>query len=236
MKMHTALAGLLALIIAQASPAQVSVSRSVINFDAGEKIQDFEVYNSADHKVWLSLQVSEIIEPESDNPRKVALDDPRNADVLVSPTRLLLPPGQQKRIRVIMRNPSADKERVFRLSVLPHTGRVTLAGDSPTRLTGGIKVLLGYDLLLISRPEAPEAEVLARRNDDSVEFINNGNTNVMMQRIAQCFPATGDCFDLPTKRLYAGETLKVAIDPESATPWIIETVQADGDKAKTVVY
>ncbi|MCB1757093.1 MAG: fimbria/pilus periplasmic chaperone [Gammaproteobacteria bacterium] len=236
MRIHTVLAGLLALLLAQATSAQVSVSRSVINFKAGEQIQDFDVLNTADHKIWLSLQASEIIDPTSATSRKVELNDPRTADVLVTPSRLLLPPGQQKRIRVIMRNPAGEKERIFRLAVLPHTGRISLADNAPAQLSGGIKVLLGYELLLISRPENPTPEIQARRRDDSVEFINTGNTNVMLQRISQCFAVTGDCLELPTKRLYPGESLTVAIDPQSVTPWAIETVQADGDGVKTVVY
>ncbi len=219
------------------SHAQISVSRSVIEFTQSEKVQNIEVLNSGDNKVYLDLKAAEIINPESANPQRVELTDPRTSPLIVSPRQLLVPPGERRRMRVILRESATDKDRVFRLSVKPYVGSVKLDETEGDKKSSAIKVLVGYDLLLLSRPAQLNPDVSVERDNDSITFHNSGNTNVLLRKIEQCSSDGSECEEMQPNRLYAGETYKVDLPLNGdASSFPIEVWQAVGLENKQVSY
>ena len=223
--------------------AQLSVSRSIVEMSDARRVQDVEVSNSGTARLYLDLTIAEIIDPESEEPRRVELDDPRTAPILVSPRQLMVPPGTRKRVRVILREDVGETDRVFRLRVKPYTGKLGLPDPGGNRKSSAIRVLLGYDLLLLARPAELRPDVRVTRDGGSIEFRNAGNTNVLLRRIVQCDPgvdpdgerAASGCSELTPNRLYAGETHRVALprrgaaERGSVTVW--QTVGLDNSSA-----
>jgi P pilus assembly chaperone PapD len=199
------------LALSQTAIAQLSVNRSVIEFTPDQLVQDIEVKNNGNFKLYLDLNAAEIVNPEDADPKRIELTDPRTAAVLVSPKQVLLPPGQRKRVRVILRESATDKDRVFRLSVKPYTGKVKLDNAGGDKKSSAIKVLVGYDLLLLSRPKNAAANLKVKRSNNSIVFSNKGNTNVLLRKIVQCDKNKTDCEEIQPNRLYAGETYKVEL-------------------------
>lgn len=191
--------------------AQISINRSVIEFAAGEKVQDIEILNTGDFKIYLDIKVAEIINPETQSPLRQELTDPRTAAVLVSPAQVLIPPGQRKRVRIIMRKAATDKDKVYRMAVKPYTGKLKINSTENDKKSSAIKVLVGYDLLLLSRPEAKDSTIEVNRTDTSIQFVNRGNTNVLLRKIVQCDRNDTECLDLQPNRLYAGESYSIEL-------------------------
>lgn len=203
--------------------AQITVSRSVIEFSPTEKLQDIEILNTGDYKIYLDMSLAEIQNPESASPVRQELSDPRVAPVLVSPRQMLVLPGQRKRLRIIMREAATEQDRIFRLTVKPYTGKLNIEQSASTEKASAIKVLVGYDLLLISRPESIQPDVTTVRTDNSIKFVNSGNTNVLLRRIRQCDSAGNDCEELQPNRLYAGETYQIELPkPGPAAQYPVE--------------
>lgn len=230
---------LLALLCLSAATAraQITVNRSVIEFGPDARVQDIEVRNGGENKVYLDLSVAEIVNPESESPTRVALDDPRSAAVLVSPRQLLVPPGGRKRVRVILREGASEVDRVFRLRIAPYTGKARLAAPGGDKKSSAIRVLVGYDLLLLARPADARPQLEVKRDEDTIEFRNKGNTNVLLRRLAQCEAGvdpdaadSGDrCVELSPNRLYAGETYRVTLPKRGpASRFPIKVWQAVG--------
>ena len=209
---------LLALLGTQAH-AQITVDRSVIEFTGSSPVQDLEISNGGKDRIYLNLAVAEILDPETGAPRRVELDDPRRAPVLVSPRQLLVPPGTRKRVRLIMRGAAGETDRVFRLKISPYTGKARFDGADEGEKASAIKVLVGYDLLLLSRPTELRPDVEVTRDERTIEFRNTGNTNVLLRRIVQCEagvepkPRELDeaCAEMQPNRLYVGETYRVEL-------------------------
>ena len=195
--------------------AQITVSKSILEFNAGNLIQDVDVVNSADHKIFLKMSVAQILRPESEEPERVELTDPKTAPVLVSPTQLMVLPGQRKRLRVILRKPPQDKDDVYRLSLKPFIGEVNVENSGGGKASA-LKVLLGYDLLLLARPENAAADLQVTRTDKSLTFENHGNTNVLLRRMVQCDAAEENCENLTPNRIYAGEVYTVNLPKQGA--------------------
>ena len=223
------------LTLSQTALAQLSVNRSVIEFSPDKLVQDIEVKNNGDFKIYLDINAAEILNPEQENPTRVELTDPRTAAVLVSPKQLLLPPGQRKRVRVILRESATSKDRVFRLSVKPYTGKVKLDNSGGDKKASAIKVLVGYDLLLLSRPKNASANLTVNRTNSSIEFANKGNTNILLRKIVQCESSDADCVEIQPNRLYAGETYKVALPkPGPASQYPVKVWKSVGiDNSKS---
>ena len=207
--------------------AQISVNRSVIEFSAGKTIQDVEILNTGKHKIYLDMKISKIENPESDDPVRTELTDPRTAAVLVSPKQLLVLPGQRKRVRLIQRQEAQRVDNVYRLSIKPYAGKLKLGAANSEDKQSAVKVLVGYDLLLLSRPKNLNPDLQVTRNQQSIVFRNNGNTNVLIRKIQQCNQAKTDCVELQPNRLYAGEQYTVALPKSgSAAQYPIEVWQS----------
>ena len=227
----------LALAAPASARAQISVDQSVFEFTPENVTQDLEIRNDGDFRIYLDLKVAEIVEPGSQTPRRVELDDPRVAPMLVSPQQLMLLPGQRKRVRLIMREPAVEVDRIFRLAVKPFTGNVELGAAQPGSTSTGIKVLLGYDILLLSRPATLAPELRVERTDSTLAVTNTGNTNVLLRSITQCGIGGRDCVELSPNRLYAGERLELAlpkVGPAELFP--VEIVQAIGLRSSRASY
>ena len=230
---------LLTLSATSAVQAQITVDRSVIEFTGGAAVQDVEVMNNGRTKAYLDLKVAEIIDPGSDEPTRVELDDPRTAPVLVSPRQLLVPPGARKRLRVILREASADTERVFRLRIAPYTGKARLEEPAEGEKATAVRVLVGYDLLLLSRPADARADLKVTRGPDSMEFRNEGNTNVLLRRIEQCErdAAEDSCVEIGPSRLYAGESYRIDLPLQGpAERFPVKVLQSVGLESTVGIY
>ncbi len=190
--------------------AQITVSKSILEFSADNLIQDVDVVNSANHRIFLKMSVAQMINPESAEPSRIELDDPRTSPLLVSPTQLMLLPGERKRLRVILRKVPDQRDDVYRLAVRPFVGEIEV-GDNNNQKASALKVLLGYDLLVLARPENASAQLDVARTDSSITFMNNGNTNVLLRRITQCSATEEECEELKPNRIYAGERYEVEL-------------------------
>ena len=195
--------------------AQITVSKSILEFNEGNLIQDVDVVNSADHKIFLKMSIAQILQPESEEPERVELTDPKTAPVLVSPTQLMVLPGQRKRLRLILRKVPKDKDDIYRLSIKPFIGDITLENNGGGKASA-LKVLLGYDLLLLARPENAAADLQVTRTDRSLTFENRGNTNVLLRRMIQCDAAEENCENLTPNRIYAGEVYTVELPKQGS--------------------
>ena len=131
---------------------------------------------------------------------------------------MILEPGQRKLVRVAEVAPPGERERVYRVTVKPVFGEIS-ADQS------GLKILLGYDVLILVRPAQPEAIISAMRSGDSVTFRNDGNVSVELEHGRQC-DATGTLFRPARKAAlrrgsldHSGEArLSAAIHAEIAGP------------------
>lgn len=228
---------LLVSLSEEAAHAQITVNKSVLEFSADQKIQDIEIFNSGQFKIYVDLKVAEIMNPEEAQPERVVLTDPRTAAVLVTPQQVLVPPGQKKRVRIILRDAPATRDRVFRLALKPFTGDLKLEGTGSVGKTSAIKVLLGYDLLLLSRPLDLQPRLEVSRTEQDITFTNSGNTNILLRRIVQCRKDKSDCSEMQPNRLYAGESLQVELPLKgSAEDFPVEIWKTVGRQSSRDVY
>ncbi len=207
----------LALTAAQDAHANLVLSNVILDLTPGTPpAQDIEVWNNGSERSYVVAEPVEVVAPGTPQEQRVAEPDPGVSGLLVTPQRMILEPGQRRLLRVAAVKPRGSGDRIYRVAVKPVAGDVTAANTA-------LKVMVGYDVLVIQRPEKLDGAVSAERAGDRITFRNTGNTNVEMFDGQQCDAAGKDCRSLPANRLYAGAQWQVIIDPSRQVDYRIAT-------------
>jgi P pilus assembly chaperone PapD len=188
----------LSLFASQPATAELVVSQLIVEFKAdAPRAADIEVTNNGEERSYVVVEPRELFHPGMPNEERVATPDPAKLGLLASPARFILEPGQHRTLRIAAVGSPASEERVYRVTVKPVTG--DLAGSE-----SGLKLLVGYDLLVLVRPPVVRNSVQSDRSGPNLTITNNGNASVELAEGKQCDGPGKNCQALPAKRLYAG--------------------------------
>ena len=198
--------GSLDLLGPSAARADLVLSQLVVDLAPGDHSRsDIEVLNNGKDRTFVAIDPREIVAAGTPSQRTRTDPDPEKLGLLVSPARMILEPGQMRVLRIASISPS-DRERVYRVTVRPVLGKLTSQSS-------GLKVLVGYDMLVIVRPSELKPHVSGIRSGDSLTLKNDGNVSVELVGGRACQPSSNLCDNLPEARLYAGaeKTVKLPL-------------------------
>jgi P pilus assembly chaperone PapD len=187
--------------------AELVLSQLVIELSPGDNARaDVEVWNNGKDRIFVAVDPREILEPGTASESSRSDPDPEKLGLLVSPSRMILEPGQRKLLRVASIS-QGDREHVYRVTVKPVVGQLSSE-------ISGLKVLVGYDMLVLVRPAELKPHVSGTRSNDQLTIRNDGNVSVELVDGRACDSTMKACDDLPSARLYAGaqRTVKIAAD------------------------
>jgi Mat/Ecp fimbriae periplasmic chaperone len=185
--------------------ADLVLSEVIVDFGPDQPPRrDIEVFNDGAERVYLIVQPAEIKAPGTAMEARRESPDPEALGLLVTPNRLVLEPGQRKLVRIAALNPPDVRDRIYRVTFKPVVGATQAT-------TSGLKILVGYDVLVILRPTVPQATITATRTEQGVVLTNEGNTNAELFDGRQCDAQGTQCVELPAKRLYAGASWVVPL-------------------------
>lgn len=180
--------------------AGIVLSQVVVDFQPGEaSSQDIEVWNNGSERAYVAAEPAEIQSPGLSNERRAPAPDPTASGLLVTPQRMILEPDQRKLIRISTVIPRSDKERVYRVAIKPVAGPATSDASA-------VKVLVGYDVLVLFRASATVGDIVASRSGKRIIFENKSNTAQEMYDGKQCDTVGQNCVALGANRLYPGAT------------------------------
>lgn len=192
---------LFSLILISTANAGIIVDKMVVDsFLKNSKQQNVFVYNDGDEIAYVAVEVFEIKNPGEEDEKRVPVDIKNENRLIVAPNKLTIEPSEKGRLQFIINDVNLKSDRIYRVSVIPKILGVELNSGI------GVKILIGYDLLVISRPDKPKFDLKVVRDKDSITFINDGNTNILLNNIKQCDNAN-NCSTILSKRLYAKNKL-----------------------------
>jgi len=197
--------------------AQIAISEVIVDFQPGKDArQDIEIWNKSPDRSYVAVEPSEIMNPGTSAEARRQDPDPEKIGLLVSPARMILEGGERKLLRIAEIAPPADRERVYRVTVKPVVGPVTSSQS-------GLKVLVGYDVLVLVRPAHPQPNVSFSGSGDTATFRNDGNVSVELTDGRECDASGKVCSDLPGKRLYAGAQWGEPLQPGRHAEYTLES-------------
>jgi P pilus assembly chaperone PapD len=189
-----------ALGLASHAQAEMVLSQVIVDLLPGKPPRDdIEVFNDGPERMYVSADPSEISNPGTPLEQRVPADDPQASGLLVSPRKLVLEPGERRIVRVAAIGVRPAQDRVYRVAIKPVAGPITADKSA-------LKVFVGYDALILVRPERTTGEVTSSRRGKALTLTNASNTAQELFDGKQCDAAGKDCRTLPAKRLYSGAT------------------------------
>jgi len=179
--------------------AEMVLSQVIVDLQPNKPPRDdIEVFNDGPDRIYVAADPFEILSAGSPDEHRVPIAaDPVASGLLVSPRKIVLAPGERQTIRVAVIGDRPAQDRVYRLAIRPVAG--PLQADQ-----SALKVLVGYDTLVLVRPSAQIDDVTSKRDGRTLSITNAGNTAQELFDGRQCDAAGEDCRALPAKRLYPG--------------------------------
>lgn len=200
--------GALALAVqpTSAARAEIVLSELIVELQPGKRTRaDVEVWNNSPDRAYVVAEPAEVLAAGTSAESRRSDPDPEQLGLLVSPARMILEPGQRRLVRIAAIGPHAGRERVYRVTIRPVAGQLS-AEES------GLKLLVGYDMLVLVRPDKQEPRISGSRIGEGIVFRNTGNVSVELIEGRQCRAPDERCTPLPAKRLYAGAEWHVQTD------------------------
>lgn len=193
------------ILVTQVAQGAMQLSNVIVHFEPGEPArQDVEISNTGDEPMYVSIEPNMILAPGTQQEDRVPITDPRQAGLLVTPNKMIVPPGGTKVLRLVDLG-GFPGERVYRIVVKP-----VAAGVESEQ--SGLKIMLGYEILAIVYPANPKSMLDVTREGRTLRLKNPGTTNVLLREGFQCErpnQPVEECDALPGKRLYPGNEWEI---------------------------
>lgn len=207
---------LVGLLLAAPASAELALSQLVVELPPASKASDVEVFNDSAERMFVVADPREILNAGMPDEQSRITPNPDDLGLLISPRRMILEPGQRRTLRVARLKPELAKERIFRVTVKPVVGDVT-SSDS------GLKLMVGYDVLVIARPATSRTDIVVSRSAKAVAISNRGNASVELGEGMRCSTEVKTCEPLPPKRLYAGASWQLNLAPNENGNYKVRT-------------
>jgi P pilus assembly chaperone PapD len=212
-----------AALLALPVHATLQLDRNVVYLDRDdEDRQDVVIRNPDADTMYLDVDVVEVLRPGEPDEELIRTLDAHSMDLLVTPSRLVVPPGGQRLLRLVQMAAADDRERVFRVAVTPEVSEIT-------PLHSAVNAPVTHEVLVIVAPQQQRPALVAAREGASLEFQNLGNANVLLYRGIQCADAAlldtpdhAGCRPVNGTRLYAGNRWRPALPYDTPVEFIIE--------------
>ena len=197
--------------------AELVLSELIVDLQPGKLTRDdVEVWNNSPERNYVSIEPREIINPSLPSQSDRKDPDPEKLGLLVEPSRMILEPGQRRLVRMAAISPSTDREHVYRVTIKPVLG--VLRSDDT-----GLKVVVGYDVLVLVRPAQPAPRITANRAGRKLTFNNSGNVSVEVIDGRQCTSGHAECTELPGKRMYPGTSWTVDLPSDLPAEYTLKS-------------
>lgn len=194
----------LALLAGLNAPAHANLrlSRFFIEAEQNARPQEVFVSNEGNETLYVKVEVEEVIDPQAEQPETRTGLTPEELGILVSPQRLVINPGEDKRIRVVTLD-APEEDRFFKVTVTP------VVGDIESNTAIGVKLMIAYGIWVFARPEDAKPEIVAEVQDRDLILENIGGTHGEVRSIEFCpeivTPDSG-CSTLEGFRMMLGKT------------------------------
>lgn len=198
--------------------ADMYVDRSIVVFPpSSAPRQDVKVSNSEEETMYVQVEVFKVLNAGKKNEQRIKVTNPRELKLLATPSKLVIPAGGQKLVRIVNLETSSEEERVYRINVTPI---VPPLEDNVSQL----RIIVAYQVLTIVQPDNPESKLVAKRNGKNIRFTNNGNSNILLSEGTQCDLSSADkCDSLESHRLYAGNTWELKLPYDSPVSYSVRS-------------
>ncbi|HEY9132183.1 MAG TPA: CS1 fimbrial subunit B flags: Precursor [Dyella sp.] len=231
--------------IAHAASPGIHIGSLYEFLDPGKQTLLKRIRNSGDATAFVRVEISEIVYNENDEPSEIPIDkariggdDPTRHAVVSSPDRLIIRAGGRYATRLIHEG-NRDRERYYRVRFIPVLPEKPEefglnekeAADYGSSLQAGVKVVIGYGMTLIARPNQVRYDTQLGDHHDEYIVANQGNTTLILDNYQDC-KGVNDCTDY--RRIYIRPGHQEHIAKESGHTY--QFLLKEGDLTRSIAF
>lgn len=196
-------AGLLLVLFPPHARAEFAMSEMVIDFaEDAPRQHDVEIISQGQETQYIATETFVVDRPSAPEEARTAISNPQESGLVITPKKMVLPPGARKMMRFLLLQGVPEQEKIYRIVVKP----VIQGVETDKQQKMALKILVGYEALVIVRPKGAKVELTAERKGNSLTITNAGNTNANLQSGRQCDALGNDCQELSVSRIYPGQS------------------------------
>jgi P pilus assembly chaperone PapD len=165
--------------------AQLGVNKVIVTFKGTDRpVKNVTVSNSAKHPLYVTVKAERVV----DLSVEPMVYEPAD-DLLISPKTFSVGPLGQRTVRILMKQLPSDKERAYRMLLIP---QATEFGDSEatTMKRNGrsvaLHVLTGSGMVVYAEPTKLVKELALSRDTTTLTLTNRGNVQVQFSAGVTC--------------------------------------------------
>lgn len=218
---------LLLALVANPAFAAMSLDKIILYLqDKPNSREDIVVTNPDQETLYLQTEIYRVDNPGRPDEKRVRVVDPKDFKLLVSPSKAIIPAGEQKRFRLMSLEQNLEKEKVYRVTFRP------VVGDIKSDQTA-LKILVAYQALVFVQPQSGTYQLsLSKATKDKLSIANTGNVNVEVSGMQYC-PASGQCKSIEQGgRVYGGAEL--AVDGDFSSGGYLEFFARNGKESEKI--
>ena len=211
---------LLLLGTSLAHASSINVQPMLASMTPDQHYIDLYVKNVGSDRAYATVKVYRVFNPGMANQKVTLLkDNPYGIGLIASPSKLIIPPGQIRHVRLLyVKSKPIKQDQVFYIVTSPAEGELVQVAESNDgkKVTkqvakSGLQVVLAYKTKLFVRPDNAKPNIVSHREGKQLIIENKGNTNVYLGKFKQC--EGKHCTALPSlvRRMYAGNTWKITL-------------------------
>lgn len=187
--------------------AEFAMSKMILEFTPGSPRQDdIQIISQGDDTQYIATEVYTVENPGETNEKRTLVKDPKISGLMVTPNKIVLPPRARKLMRFLLLKEQPAEELIYRVVVKP-----VIQGVESQKQRMALKLLVGYEALVIVRPANAQIDLSAERQGNSLVLTNKGNTNANLQTGEQCDAMGANCKEINVSRIYAGQSWKTSL-------------------------
>lgn len=185
--------------------AELVLDKVVLDLEADRPARgDIEVLNEGEERMYVLVEPFEVVDAGLASEHRQEVGVPSQSKMLVTPSKLVLEPGERRTVRIAALGDRPASDRIFRVRIRPVVGEVQSDQDA-------LKLLVGYDALVLVRAAQVSGAVEPDRKPGLLRLVNKSNTAYEYFSGRQCDAAGEQCVDLPATRLYPGATFDIPL-------------------------
>ena len=169
----------------------MAIDRLWVDLDSNKVARsDLVIRNEGKDRYYVTVTPSEVVDPGGPNENRVEIANPEKLGLLVTPSRIIIDPGQMRAIRIVSLNAGLTKDRVYRVNITPQIGDLSASSTGGEDHGVAIKMLTAFDALVTVRPADATEQLTATRQGGALVLANAGNSNILLLDGKIC-PAKG---------------------------------------------
>jgi len=192
--------------------ADISVSPIIVDLmgkeaEAQIAVKNFDTKNNA----YVEITPYRLSNPGDHTSSKKRVIHPDKDGLMIFPAKLILLPGQTQFVRIIKTAKSVTSDQVYEIDFIPKIATHLINHKSPSGITMGIRVIVGYGARVTLRPDHPSPSLSFKRIKNEIIIKNTGNTLLNITSCTQNIFNKKSEILLPAYTLFAGDTIKQKI-------------------------